>query len=176
MSEVQVTKGGRLPLDVPEVFRPLIPIGDVFGVNPFGLMKEFASEMHRAWSVLPREIPEGWMPVMEVKHTDGIFSVTAELPGVKKEEIKVETAGNVLTIEGERKHEKKEERAGFFRSERSYGKFYRAIPLPEGAKVELAKAELVNGVLEITVPVPEMKPGRKQIPVNERNVKETVTH
>ncbi len=165
MSEIQISKG----------VKPLIPIGEVFGMNPFGLMREFAAEMDRVWSGATH-VAEGWAPALEVKHTDGMFAVTAELPGIKKEDLKVETAGNVLTIEGERKHEKKEERPGFFRSERSYGKFYRSIPLPEGAKAEQAKAELTNGILEVLIPVPEMKPARRAVPVTEKAAKETVTH
>ena len=59
--------------------------------------------------------------------------------------------------------EKKEE--GFFRTERSYGKFYRSIPLPKGAKPESIKAELTNGILEVVIPVPEVKPALRHIPI-----------
>ena len=60
--------------------------------------------------------------------------VTADLPGLSKDDIKVEVTDDMLTIQGERKHEKKEEREGYCYSECSYGSFYRAIPLPEGAE------------------------------------------
>jgi len=68
----------------------------------------------------------------------------------------------VLTISGERKEEKEEKREGFYRSERSYGSFYRKIPLPEGAKTENAAATFHNGVLEITMPAEKVEmPARK---------------
>jgi len=57
-------------------------------------------------------------------------------------------------VEGERKKEKEEKREGYYHSERSYGKFYRSIPLPEGAKGDQVAAQFNNGVLEVTVPVP----------------------
>lgn len=70
-----------------------------------------------------------------------------------------------LTIEGERKFETEEKKEGYFRSERSYGHFFRSVPLPETAKFEEVKAELKNGVLEMVIPVPEAKPNRRHIPV-----------
>ena len=61
--------------------------------------------------------------------------VRADLPGMSKEDIKVEVTDGVITIQGERKQEKKEEREGYSYSECSYGSFYRSIPLPEGARL-----------------------------------------
>ena len=80
--------------------------------------------------------------------------IRADLPGLSKEDVKVEIADGVITIEGERKQEKKEEREGYFYSECGYGSFYRAIPIPEGAEASQATAEFRQGVLEVTVPVP----------------------
>jgi len=105
-------------------------------------------------------------PAVDVKVTDGTMVVTADLPGLKKEEVKIEVTEKALLIEGERKAELKEEKEGFRKIERTYGKFYREIPLPEGAKIDLAKAELANGVLTVSLPVPEVKKGR-QIPIEE---------
>jgi HSP20 family protein len=65
------------------------------------------------------------------------------------DEVKVEVTDDILTISGERKEEKEEKREGYYHSERSYGSFYRQIPLPDGAKTETAKAEFTDGVLEI---------------------------
>ncbi len=70
-----------------------------------------------------------------------------------------------LVIEGERKREEAEQREGYYRSERSYGSFYRVIPLPEGVKAEQAKARFENGVLEVTVPVPEAARKAREIPI-----------
>jgi len=93
--------------------------------------------------------------------------MTAELPGLKKEDVKVHIDGDTLVVEGERKQEKEEKREGYYHSERSYGKFYRSIQLPEGAKLDQTSAQFNNGVLEVSVPIPESKPARKEIPVQE---------
>jgi HSP20 family protein len=80
------------------------------------------------------------------------------------EDVKVEALDDALVIQGERKFEHEEKRKGVFRSER-YGRFYREIPLPEGASADEAKAHFKNGVLEIELPVPERKSKRREIPI-----------
>jgi hypothetical protein len=75
-----------------------------------------------------------WVPQIKVVENKGQFDIRADLPGLnKKEEINVELKDNSVVISGERKAENKEAQEGDFRSERSYGSFYRRIPLPEGA-------------------------------------------
>jgi HSP20 family protein len=166
MTEIKLTKeNGGVLTHRPEVYFPTIPFG-AFGANPFGLMKRFTEEMDRTFAAFnPTPEIELWAPPLEVKHKNGNFIVTVELPGIPKEEVKVEVIDEALVIEGERKllNEAKEE--GFFRSERTYGKFYRSIPLPKGAKADEIKADLTNGVLEVTIPVPEMKPLLRHIPI-----------
>ena len=72
-----------------------------------------------------------------------------------RDDINVELSDNGITIEGERKNEHEEKREGYYRSERSYGKFYRRIPLPEGIDPRNANASFNDGVLEITMPAPK---------------------
>lgn len=161
--------------------RKTLPLSPWYG-SPFGMMRRLAEEMDRAFEDfgfeprfhLPRlfrrgrelfrretgQIPADWSPRVEVLEKEGQFVVRAELPGMTKDEVKVEIAENVLTIQGERKQEKKEEREGYHYSECSYGSFYRAIPLPEGVELAKAAAEFKQGVLEVTMPVaprPEVK-------------------
>lgn len=71
-----------------------------------------------------------------------------------------------MVIEGERKREHEETSGGRYRSERSYGFFRRVIPLPEDAQVDQAQARFTNGVLEVTVPLPEQSARRRQIPIS----------
>ena len=104
-----------------------------------------------------------WTPAMEVREKDGNLIVCADLPGIDNNDVKVEIENDMLVIEGERKREHTEEREGWHRSERSYGSFYRAIPLPEGAKADDAKADFHNGVLEVRIPLEEPKSNRRQI-------------
>lgn len=156
---VQKTTG--LELEFP-LFR-----GSLFGMSPFGLMRQFTDEMDRFFKQGARLAPdvELWQPAIEVKEKEGKLTVTAELPGIKQQDVKVSVTDNVLTLEGERKQEKEEKREGYYHSERSYGKFSRSIRLPEGASVDQAAAQFNNGVLEISFPVPQRKPARKEIPV-----------
>ncbi len=167
MPEVKVAKenGGAVAFR-PEAYFSTFPSGGLLGASPFKFMTRFTDEMDRAFTGFapPAEL-DLWAPPLEVKHKNGNFVVTAELPGLTKEEIKVEVIENALAIEGERKREKEEKGEEFYRSERYYGKFYRSIPLPKGAKTDAIKAELTNGVLEVVIPVPETKAATREIPI-----------
>jgi HSP20 family protein len=77
-----------------------------------------------------------------------------DLPGLKKEDVSVEVTHGHLALSGERKREKEEKKDNFYHSEREYGGFYRAVPLPEGVKLEDVKATFSDGVLEVSVPLP----------------------
>ena len=149
-------------------FEPSLFGGSLFSMNPFALMRHFTEAMDRMFGQMSRTTGEGaWSPAIEVKEKEGKLLVSAELPGLKKEDVKVHIEGDMLVVEGERKQEKEEKREGYYRSERSYGKFYRSIPLPEGAKVEQTAAQFNNGVLEVTIPVQEVKAKSQEIPVQE---------
>lgn len=152
--------------------------------NPFGMMRRFTSDMERLFedfegfrfpSVFASETSPfrtefgemEWMPKVEVLQNNGQFTVRADLPGMTKDDIKVEFAGDMLTISGERKEEKEEKREGFYRSERSYGNFYRQLPLPEGALTEKAEATFTNGVLEVSMPAPKVEPATRKLEVKD---------
>ena len=80
--------------------------------------------------------------------------IRADLPGLTKDDVKVDVTEDAVTIQGERKREHEEEKGGVYRSERSYGSFTRVIALPEGAITDQAKAIFKDGVLEVTTPTP----------------------
>jgi len=104
-----------------------------------------------------------WSPRIEAFQKGDKFIVRAELPGLKKEDVEVDVTEDAITIRGQRKHEHEEKREGFFHSERSYGSFYRSIPLPQGVIGDTAKATFRNGVLEISLQAPpdEVTRGRR---------------
>jgi HSP20 family protein len=85
---------------------------------------------------------------------DNRLITRVDLPGMKKEEVKVEVTDGHLALSGERKRETEEKKDTFYRSEREYGSFYRAVPLPEGIKLEDIKATFADGVLEVSIPLP----------------------
>jgi len=174
MAEVPVLKPEKAEAAkvarLPAFEAPLFP-GRLFTMNPFALMRQFTEDMDRYFGTAPRTAAAAWTPGIEVKQKEGKLLVTAELPGVKKEDVKVHIDNGVLTLEGERKEEKEEKREGFYHSERTYGTFLRSIALPENAKTDAVTAAFNNGLLEIAVPVPEIKAARKEIPVAAAPVK-----
>lgn len=135
--------------------------------NPFTFMRRVTEELDRAFGLrsditgLPEFYPRMWSPEVEVFERDNKFFVRVDLPGLKREDLKIQVSHDELTIEGERKLEKEEkEEEGFYRTERTYGRFYRRIAVPEHVKAEGALATFKNGVLEIempAIPVPEVK-------------------
>jgi HSP20 family protein len=147
-------------------------------------MRRFAEEMDRLFEdfrsgspALPprfdlpwksREGGEGdWLPSLEVSERGGKLVVRADLPGLTKDDVKVEVRDDVLTIEGERRQEREEKRKGLYRSERTYGRFYREVPLPEGIDPEQAQASFKNGVLEVTMPAPPRPAKGRQVPIDQ---------
>jgi HSP20 family protein len=138
-------------------------------MEPFDLMRFFDREMDRMfsdwnwgwnlgrrfpWAALPQGEKTFWSPSIEVEERDGKLFVRADLPGLKKSDIKVEVTDQGLTVEGERKLEEEKKEKGYYRSERSYGRFCRTIALPEGIDTNTAKATFENGVLQVTVDLP----------------------
>ena len=95
-----------------------------------------------------------WAPDLETFLRDDQFVVRMDLPGVNKEDVNVEVTDDAVVIHGERQQSHQEERDGFYRSERSYGRFYREVQLPEGAQPDSAKANYRDGVLEVSVTAP----------------------
>jgi HSP20 family protein len=173
-----------------EILARSTPAAPAVGTSmPFAFMRRFVREMdhlfedfgieprwhvprllRRSRKLLERELaPLDWSPRVDVIQREGQVVIRADLPGMSKDDVKVEVGDDVITIEGERKHEKKEEKEGYFYSECSYGSFYRAIPLPEGAEVAKAAAEFHNGVLEVTVPAPvHTEPKARRVEVKDR--------
>lgn len=162
--------------------------GGGFG-SPFTLMQRMADDMDRLFeqfgfgrsglglaplgrSALDRDLfgtsplaeeQALWSPQVELFQRGDRLVVRADLPGIRKEDVHVELENDVLTISGERREEQEENREGFYRTERRYGQFQRAIPLPEGVSGEQCEATYKDGVLEVTLPMPrqEERRGRK---------------
>jgi HSP20 family protein len=147
----------------------LLAPGDFFRMSPFSLMRRMSEEMDRVLGEFGLNRSEtstaAWAPAIEVSQTDGKYLVRAELPGINPADVKLEVTDEAVILEGERKSETHENKQGVRVTERQYGHFYRAIPLPEGAKVDEAKARFENGVIEVTVPVQAQKEKRRQIPI-----------
>ena len=104
-------------------------------------------------------------PSFDMKEVEGGYEITAELPGVKKEDISMDLNDGILTLKGEKKEEFKEEKENMIRSERRYGSFERSVRVPDGVTAEHVKARMDNGVLWIKIETPgrTMTPSRIEI-------------
>lgn len=149
----------------PEVVTPL--------ASPFDLLRRMTTQFDRffdrpmaafpAWSTFfdrlavpglpPVPMPEVWTPRVDVVTRDDKLIVHADLPGIPKEDIKIEVVEGMLTLEGERRGVVEHAEGESAYTERFYGKFYRAVPLPEGADVAKVAATYKDGVLEVVVPI-----------------------
>jgi HSP20 family protein len=140
--------------------------------TPFTAFQRIADEMdrlfddfgfgHRGTRPFWRETGAAmWAPEIDVFQKNNELTIRADLPGLKREDVRVDISDNEVCIQGERKHEHEEEREGYYRTERGYGSFSRVIPLPEGVITEQAKANFKDGVLEITMPAPPAGKGRR---------------
>jgi HSP20 family protein len=134
--------------------------------DPFSLLRQMATEFDwmfdepgwpafRAPSVrAARAATTVWFPHIDVYEKDNRLFTKIDLPGLTKEDVKVEVLDGFLTISGHRKNETEEKKENVYRSERQYGTFERTVPLPEGVKPEDVKATFADGVLEVSVPLP----------------------
>jgi HSP20 family protein len=148
--------------------------------NPFAMMRQLSREMdrlmdsffERGFGSLAREIGSGdeqweprtlWTPQIDVQQRNDAVVVRADLPGVRKEDLQVEVDGDALIISGQRREEREAggDDQGYRMVERSYGSFYRSVPLPQGANPDEIEATMRDGVLTVTLPVPEAARPRK---------------
>ncbi len=128
--------------------------------DPFGHMADFERGLARIFGTGPGDGDEAmsttsWEPLTDIIEDDKEFLVKAELPEVKKEDVKVTVENGILRISGERKMEKEEKDTKYHRIERSYGSFMRAFTLPEGADTGHVQADFKNGVLMVHLPKTE---------------------
>lgn len=156
--------------------------------SPFSLMRRMADDIERLfsdvdfartgfgttpqradfepWRGSGRVHEATWAPQVETFRRDGKLIIRADLPGLAKDNITIDVDDDVLMISGERSDEIKDERDDFYRTERTYGRFFRAIQLPEGVNADQIDATFKDGVLEVTVPAPKVNTARnKQVKI-----------
>lgn len=134
-------------------------------LSPWSRLERMESDLDR-WTrgLFPSfELAEemAWTPLVDLVDTDGEYAVTAELPGVKPEDVEVDVEDNVLTIKGEKKEERKEETKTRRIYEREYGSFERSFTLPRSVDPDQVRAEFKSGVLTVHLPKREEAMGRK---------------
>jgi HSP20 family protein len=136
--------------------------------SPFEMLRRLDEDVDRLfqqiWGGGRRSLMRGrstdaqsmWMPQVEVTEEGGKLHIYADLPGLKKEDVKLSLEGDQLVLQGERQSSREEGQQGgsYYHSERSYGSFYRSIPLPEGVDPQTAQANFKDGVLDVTFEAP----------------------
>jgi HSP20 family protein len=141
----------------------------MFRMTPFSVLRRMTEEFDRALQPFLSEDEASatiaWTPTVEISERDGKYRILAELPGLSPNEVRVEVEDDAIVLQGERQVEREANRGGIRRSERQFGFFYRRIPLPEGANPEQAKAKFHDGILEITIPLPDRHANRRQIQI-----------
>ena len=147
-----------------------------YGSGPFSIMRRISDEMDRFFenfgmgrSLFPSQqqgsyeqdpygsgqgLPSMWSPHIEVCERNGKLLIQADLPGLKRDDINVRVEQDAVIIQGQRQQQQTSNQSGYYRSERSYGSFYRTIPLPEGVDSGTADASFKDGVLDVSFDAP----------------------
>src|SRR3954470_3170222 len=129
----------------------------------------FAADFDRLFNQLfdRNESARRWVPPMDLVEHDDHFTLRADLPGMSEADVSIEVRDNTLTLSGEREAEHEDRQRGWYRLERQFGKFSRALSLPEGINPDTIEAAFTHGVLEVRIPKPEeRKPRRIEIKAN----------
>ena len=125
--------------------------------DPFREMEDVFDRYSRALSLPRRGSQEAmttgdWVPRVDIAETDKEFSIRAEIPEVKKEDVKITVDNGILTIRGERTQEKEKKEKKFHRIERFYGSFMRSFTLPDNVDENKIEASFKEGMLNLTIP------------------------
>jgi HSP20 family protein len=159
-----------------------------YGSGPFSVMRRISDEMDRLFenfglgrSFFPSEVspsggelsgfgegaPSMWSPHVEVRERNGKLLIEADLPGMKRDDVNVRVEQDQVIIQGERQHHQESEQGDYYRSERSYGSFYRAIPLPDGTNIESATATFRDGVLQVELDMPRQQERGRRLEIRD---------
>ena len=150
----------------------------MFEIRPYFREKNLAADSAMDWAerffdeLIPSSffgemMPSVWrerggaVPAFDISETDDHFVVRADLPGIKADELDISMTGRVLTIKGERKDERTEEKENCYCSERRFGSFSRTLKLPSDVSGEGIDASYKDGVLKVTIPKSETARHRK---------------
>ena len=134
--------------------------------NPWSLLDQMNRELGGSLRNFEKDddanvATASWAPSVDITEDEKAFTLLADIPGVKPDDIEVSMDNGVLTIRGERNTEEKTEKENFRRVERQYGMFYRRFTLPETANAEKIEAHSEHGVLKVTIPKQEVAQARR---------------
>jgi len=128
--------------------------------DPFKELEDVSNRLNRLFSRSPAGTESNqemlamadWTPSVDISETDSAYLIKGEIPGVKKEDVKVTIEDGMITMRGERKQEKEEKSKKFHRIERSYGSFMRSFRMPDDVDESGVKAEFKDGMINVLLP------------------------
>lgn len=125
--------------------------------RPFSDFAELRHRLDQAFRDLSDGVQHGWTPSVDLVKKEGALVLRADIPGIKPDDVKIEVEDGVLSVSGEHREETEEKKEDYMRRERRYGSFSRSMVLPEGVKADDIEAKCEDGVLEVTIPIPQAK-------------------
>lgn len=138
---------------------------DIYSWDPFDeirKMQDYMEQMFRNFPVLESQFGTGTLsPLTDVAEEGNKVVVTTDLPGVDRENVELNLRDNILVVSAGKGKEEETEKEGYLRKERSFMRYYREIPLPDGVTEEGATAQLRNGVLTVTLPKTKSVTGKR---------------
>ncbi|HEY7535510.1 MAG TPA: Hsp20/alpha crystallin family protein [Thermodesulfobacteriota bacterium] len=139
-----------------------------FGSLQGKINRMFDETMRTLYPNEGEELEKGaWAPAVDIYEAEDSFVVSADLPGINKEDIQIDLKDNTLTLKGEKKFEQKVSKDNYIRVERTYGSFVRSFTLPQNVDADKIKAKYKEGVLELSIPKKEeAKPKQIKVDVN----------
>lgn len=129
--------------------------------NPFSELEDVSNRLNSIFGRLPVSTGQemlavtDWTPIVDISETDKAYLIKGEIPGVKKEDVKVTIEDGMITMRGERRQEKEDKGEKFHRIERCYGSFMRSFRIPDDADESAVKAEFKDGMISVTIPKSE---------------------
>lgn len=139
-------------------------------LSPWSPLRDLEGQFNRLFGELARDYDltdGGWSPAVDLKEGEHEYTLEADLPGMKKEDIEVTVVDNTVTLKGERKHESETKEKGVHRVERRYGTFERSFEVPGGFQSDKIDAHFENGVLRVKLPkCDEIKPKQIEVKAN----------
>jgi HSP20 family protein len=122
--------------------------------DPFAELSELRTRFDRIYDGLTGGTERSWVPAIDVARENGNLIVRADVPGIKPEEVKIEVEDDILTVSGEHEESTETKSKEYVRRERRYGSFRRSMALPRGVDAKQIKATTHDGVVEVTIPLP----------------------
>jgi HSP20 family protein len=144
--------------------------------EPLRELNTLQGEMNRMFNSFFNEEGDAgrrWAPAVDLLEREDTLVLKADLPGLEEDDVQIEVRDNVLTISGERRSDVESKENGYYRVERAFGRFSRAVTLPEGVDADSIEANFEKGVLEVTIPKPEQRQPRR-ISIGAGNGKRTL--